>query len=133
MRKDEKIMQKRAISWIWAIMIGLSAIPVMLTACSRPESGKNEKKTALAEKKEGPGVVLLSEEKQKASGIEVQKVSLDSLSIPLSTSAVIQQNADKVSRVSPRVTGRIVKVMASQGDRVKAGQPLAYLDSGSAT
>jgi cobalt-zinc-cadmium efflux system membrane fusion protein len=27
------------------------------------------------------------------------------------------------------VTGRITRVLASQGDRVKAGQPLAYLDS----
>jgi len=141
MRRDEKIMQKRAIRWIGVIMVGLSTIAVMVTACSRTESGKEEKKPALAEKKEHtekkeraekkeePGVVVLSQEKQKASGIELHRVSLESVSIPLSTTAVIELNADKVSKVSPRVTGRIVSVMASQGDRVKAGQSLALLDS----
>jgi len=141
MRKGEKIMRRRAIRWIGVIMIGLSTIAVMLTACSRTESGKEEKKPALAEKKEDggkkesagkkeePGIVVLSQEKQKASGIELHRVSLEAVSIPLSTSAVIELNADKVSRVSPRVTGRIVRVMASQGDRVKAGQSLALLDS----
>jgi cobalt-zinc-cadmium efflux system membrane fusion protein len=138
MRKDEKIIQKRAISWMWVIMIGLFAVVAMFAACGKKESEKEEKKSATAEKTEKKeahdkneehGVVVLSEEKQKASGIEVQKVSLDSVSIPLSTTAVIELNADRVSKVSPRVTGRVVRVLASQGDRVKAGQPLAYLDS----
>ncbi len=94
-------------------------------------AGKKEhaEKKEGAEKKEEPGIVVLSQEKQKASGIELHRVSRESVSIPLSTSAVIELNADKVSKVSPRVTGRVVSVTASQGDRVKAGQSLALLDS----
>ncbi len=47
MRRDEKILQKRAIRWIWVIMVGLSTIAVMWTACSRTEPGKEEKKTGI--------------------------------------------------------------------------------------
>ncbi|WP_163066638.1 efflux RND transporter periplasmic adaptor subunit, partial [Acinetobacter baumannii] len=34
-----------------------------------------------------------------------------------------------IARVAPRVEGRIVGVSANLGDQVKAGQPLATLDS----
>ena len=36
---------------------------------------------------------------------------------------------DRAARISPRVTGKAVKIIASQGDRVKEGQVLAYIDS----
>lgn len=43
--------------------------------------------------------------------------------------ATIQANQDRLAHVAPRVPGRIVKVNASLGDRVKPGQALATLDS----
>jgi cobalt-zinc-cadmium efflux system membrane fusion protein len=46
-----------------------------------------------------------------------------------SATAVIEMNMDRSAKISPRVTGRAVRIIASQGDRVKAGQALAYLDS----
>ncbi|MEK6672359.1 MAG: efflux RND transporter periplasmic adaptor subunit, partial [Nitrospirota bacterium] len=99
--------------------------------CGKKESPKDEKPSAAVEKKEKeePGVVTLSQEKQKASGIEVQKVVHESISAPISATAVIELNADRVSKISPRTAGRIVKLIASLGDRVKAGQALAYFDS----
>jgi len=33
------------------------------------------------------------------------------------------------AKISPRVAGKAVKIMASQGDRVRDGQALAHLDS----
>jgi cobalt-zinc-cadmium efflux system membrane fusion protein len=105
---------------------------VFIFGCGKKESPKDEKPTA--EKKEGhekeePGVVILSEEKQKAAGIETAKIALESISVPISATAVIELNADRVSKISPRTSGKIVKLTASLGDRVKAGQPLAYFDS----
>lgn len=94
-----------------------------------PAEKQKEEKAGKEEKKGEEGVVTLSPEKQKASGIELSRISMESISVPLSTSAVIELNADRVSKVSPRVAGRILRVMASQGDRVRAGQPLAHLDS----
>lgn len=78
---------------------------------------------------EEPGVVRLSQEKIKSSGIEVLKVVPAALSIPLTATAIIELNADRTSRVSSRVTGKVSRLLASLGDRVKAGQALALMDS----
>src|SRR4030042_278106 len=106
------------------------------TGCGRKESSKDEKPTTSAEKKKEkkkeekePGVVTLSSEKQKASGIEVQKVVPESVSVPLSATAVIELNADRVSKVGSRVTGKITRVTASTGDRVKARQELSEVEA----
>lgn len=145
MATNQKFTHRKSIRLI--CLVGALSAAVFLAGCNRKESAKEGKGTAVVEKKEDqetkqgpgtkegrepkkePGVVILSKEKQRTSGIEVNKIALESVSIPLSTTAVIELNADRVSKVSPRVTGRVVRVLASQGDRVKAGQPLAYLDS----
>jgi membrane fusion protein, heavy metal efflux system len=95
---------------------------------SKEASASTDTGEGRGEKKES-GIVTLSPEKLQAAGIETKKVSLEPLSALISATAVIEFNADKLSKVSPRVSGRIIKLLASQGDRVKAGQPLALLDS----
>jgi hypothetical protein len=71
MMNNEKVPRKIANRWILAITIGFLAVVAVLTACSRQESAKEEKKPATAEKsekkeapekKEEPGVVVLSQE-----------------------------------------------------------------------
>jgi len=74
-------------------------------------------------------VVHLSEEAQKASGIEVMTAALEPFSAPLEATAAIELNGDRVAKVSARTSGRLVKISASQGDAVKTGQALAYFDS----
>ena len=120
----------------WICLVGVLCIAVLLAGCDKKGSAREGKGPETVDKKEShettkeePGIVILSKERQRTSGIEVNKIALESVSIPLSTTAVIELNADRVSKVSPRVTGRVVRVLASQGDRVKAAQPLAYLDS----
>ncbi|MDA8215069.1 MAG: efflux RND transporter periplasmic adaptor subunit [Nitrospiraceae bacterium] len=122
-------MRKKFFTLILILLVGIA---VFISGCGKKESPKEEKPAT--EKKEGhekeePGVVILSEEKQKAAGIEVQKIAPESVSAPISATAVIELNADRVSKISPRTSGRIVRLIASLGDRVKAGQPLAYFDS----
>lgn len=123
------------------ILIVLSAA-VLLMGCGKKEAEK-EKQAAIEEKKEAghegehkgehegeePDVVTLSPEKQKSSGIEVKQVALEIAAVPLSATAVIEMNMDRSAKISPRVSGKVVRIIASQGDRVKTGQPLAYLDS----
>jgi membrane fusion protein, heavy metal efflux system len=65
----------------------------------------------------------------KAIGVEVQKAASEALSLPLTATAEIELNADRVSRISSRVAGKIISIAVSQGDRVKAGEPMAYLDT----
>jgi cobalt-zinc-cadmium efflux system membrane fusion protein len=75
------------------------------------------------------GVVTLAEEAHKAAGIEVQEAVLQALSAPLEATAVIELNNDRVAKISPRTSGRLAKLIAAQGDAVRAGQALAYFDS----
>lgn len=122
-------MRKKFFTLILVLLVGIA---VFISGCGKKESPKEEKPAA--EKKEGhekeePGVVILSPEKLKTAGIETAKINLESVSAPISATAVIELNADRVSKISPRTSGRIVKLIASLGDRVKAEQPLAYFDS----
>lgn len=87
-----------------------------------PEQEKHE------EKGEEKLLTLHAEEVQKA-GIKLQKLELQERNEQLIVTATIQANQDKLAHVGPRVPGRVVKVNASLGDRVKSGQPLAELDS----
>lgn len=111
----------------------------LMAGCGKKEGAKEGKTAAVEEKKQGghegehekeeTDVVTLSTEKQKSSGIEVKQVAFEDAVVPLSATAVIEMNMDRSAKISPRVTGKAVKVISSQGDRVKAGQVLAYLDS----
>jgi cobalt-zinc-cadmium efflux system membrane fusion protein len=74
-------------------------------------------------------VVHLSEEAQKASGIEVMTAALEPFSAPIEATAVIELNGDRMAKISARTSGRLVKISASQGDAVRTGQALAYFDS----
>ena len=121
-----------------ALLFVVMGIAVLTAGCGKKEAEK-EKHAAIEEKKEAghagehekedPEVVTLSPEKQKSSGIEVRQVALENTAVPLSATAAIEINMDRSAKISPRVTGKAVRIIASQGDRVKAGQALAYLDS----
>ena len=51
------------------------------------------------------------------------------LAAPIEATAVIELNSDQVAKISPRTSGRLVKLVAAQGDPVRAGQAMAYFDS----
>jgi cobalt-zinc-cadmium efflux system membrane fusion protein len=115
---------------ILALLAGLLA-GCAREATPRKEKVKTETPAALhkdEEKTEGHAIEL-SPEQVNIAGIEVQKVTLAAFKVPLSATAVIEPNNDRMSKVGSRVAGRITKITVTQGDRVKAGQPLAYLES----
>jgi cobalt-zinc-cadmium efflux system membrane fusion protein len=115
-------------------LLGMSILTV---GCGKKEAPEEGKTAVAAEKKESGhnekiaehGVVTLSQEMQKSSGIEVKPVAREEAAVPFTATAVIEMNMDRTAKISPRVTGKAVKIIVSQGDRVKAGQALAYLDS----
>lgn len=80
------------------------------------------------EKGEAHLLTLSAEEAQRA-GIKVQKIELQERAEQVVVTATIQANQDRLAHVAPRVPGRIVRVSANLGDRVKPGQALAVLDS----
>lgn len=119
----------------------LSAVAVVsaLAACGKGETaapGKAASSAAAEEKggpkkeegKEGGGLKLSAEEAQRA-GIKVETLASLAFADSITVTATIRPNQDRIARVAPRVEGRIISVSANLGDTVRAGQPLAVLDS----
>ena len=86
---------------------------------------KADAKTVAAEEK---GIRLTPEEQERA-GIKLEQAAPRAFENVVSVTATIRANQDRIAKVAPRVEGRIVRVMASLGDAVRAGQALAVMDS----
>jgi membrane fusion protein, heavy metal efflux system len=71
----------------------------------------------------------LSEEEIRAAGIQVQAVTEQAVHGQITATASVQANQDRLAHIQPRVAGRVVKVNANLGDRVRPGQTLVLLDS----
>ena len=136
MKKHNRNIRKRGLLVTLVLLLGLI---VLFGGCGKKDANDHDKEAKTAEHKQAghnekdhkdePGVVTLPQAIQKSSGIAVRPVTMVSAAVPLSATAAIELNLDRSAKVSPRVTGKAVKIMASQGDRVKVGQVLAYIDS----
>ena len=85
----------------------------------------SEEKSQSAEEKR----IKLTPEEQERAGIKLEQTAPRALENVVSVTATIRPNQDRLAKVAPRVEGRIVRVMASLGDAVRAGQALAVMDS----
>jgi cobalt-zinc-cadmium efflux system membrane fusion protein len=121
---------------IMILVLLILTLPFFVMSCGSkqekhgPEAvEKHSEKQGKPESKGEEGTVTLKPESLQTAGIKVEEVRLLPYGAVLSATAVIELNADRVSKISPRVTGKIAGVFVSQGDRVAAGQRLAMLDS----
>jgi cobalt-zinc-cadmium efflux system membrane fusion protein len=74
------------------------------------------------------GLKLSAEDAERA-GIKLETLSAAPQVDTITVTATIRANEDRVVRIAPRVEGRVTTVSANLGDRVRAGQTLATLDS----
>lgn len=130
------------------IALAISMATLSLAGCGKPESSSATAATQPAAQKpatpadmaadkpgekpaeHGEGEALkLTAEAIEAAGIRIEELVPQEISEQLIVTATIRPNQDRITHVAPRVPGRIVKVHANLGDRVKAGQTLAVLDS----
>jgi cobalt-zinc-cadmium efflux system membrane fusion protein len=132
------------------IVLAIALASISLAGCGKPEPSPTAaaqpaaaKPAAAADKahekpgehKEGEAEhgeeesLKLSAEAIEAAGIKVEELAAQEISEQLIVTATIRPNQDRITHVAPRVPGRIVKVHVNLGDRVKAGQTLAVLDS----
>ena len=79
--------------------------------------------------KAGGDIVKLSKEATAEADIKTERVSLGAIAQSLSLPAEIRFDADRVANVSPKVSGVIGKLYASEGDYIASGDRLALIRS----
>ena len=141
--KNSHSQQKSGLKQLASLLLVGSLSATLLAGCGdkpAPEQGVSQKtepanQGAQKSPPEKPGekaaekLLDLSDAEIHQAGIKIQKLDLQEKSDQIVVTATIQANQDRLAHVAPRVPGRIIKVNASLGDRVKPGQALATLDS----
>ena len=74
-------------------------------------------------------IIKMSDDAAQEAGIIVSRAELAPLDQSISLPAEIRFDADRIANVSPRVSGIIAKLYASEGDVVKRGDTLALISS----
>jgi cobalt-zinc-cadmium efflux system membrane fusion protein len=96
-----------------------------------PKSGEvaiTEKQTVGNEQAKAGGISM-NARKQEENGVLVAVAKRQSFAEVITATGKVEANADRIAHVSPRISGQIVSVPASLGDRVTAGQTLVTLKS----
>lgn len=75
------------------------------------------------------GDLVISQEAMDLAEIKVAPVAARLVSEKLEVSGVVQAGGDDLVKVTPRVAGKVVKLLAGAGNTVRAGQTLALLES----
>ena len=112
---------------------GLSAAALLL-AFALAGCGKGGAKDEHAGEKEeahneAEAELTLTSEEAARAGIKVEEIKPQALGETLTVTATIRPDADRLAHVAARIEGRITAVPAKLGDKVRAGQTLATLDS----
>ena len=74
-------------------------------------------------------IIKMSDDAAQEAGIIVSRAELAPLDQSISLPAEIRFDADRIANVSPRVSGIIARLYASEGDVVKRGDTLALISS----
>jgi cobalt-zinc-cadmium efflux system membrane fusion protein len=116
-----------------ALVLVVVALASLDTACSSrdttEETGRQEETHGVGDPGENEGIVELPPEAAARIRIRVAPVEERALSDILETTGRVDFDQDRLAHVSPRVPGRVHRVLATLGDRVRAGQTLAIIDS----
>lgn len=102
---------------------------ILVSGCGPKEEGHAHEEGPRPEAEHREGFVELTPEQRKVAGIETVIVGERSLRETLDVPGTVGSTSKGRAVVTPPVEGRIVDITASLGDRVRAGQVLATLDS----
>lgn len=90
---------------------------------------KTNEKNEKGEHAEAEAELTLTSEEAERAGVKVETLKAQALGETVVVTATIQPDPDRLAHVAPRIEGRIISASAKLGDRVRAGQSLATLDS----
>ena len=97
-----------------------------LQGCGPKAGGESEEP---APGPEATGVVTLTPEAAETAGIETDSARVREFRPAVQASGTVAFNARRFVRVTPRVSGRLEKVLVFEGEKVRAGQELGMLYS----
>lgn len=75
------------------------------------------------------GIITLDADAVKTAGIRVEPARMGPLSVSLTIPGTVAVGPNRGAKITPPVPGKVVRLLASVGQSVRAGQPLAVLDS----
>jgi RND family efflux transporter MFP subunit len=107
---------------IMMVLIGFSA--VLFQACVGKPGGSQE---AQSPEKSEEGKIVLTADASKTAGIKTEAVQWRTFFPAVKASGTVALNQKRYVKVTPRVPGRVEKVLAFEGDHVRAGQDLFWL------
>lgn len=82
-----------------------------------------------AERKSPPGEVWVKKEDVAEADIKIEPARVQRISTSITTSGRIVFDDEKVQHVYSPVTGRVIRILAKPGQRVRRGEALAVIDS----
>lgn len=113
----------RQLAWCLA-----AAIPMVGVGAAIRAGQKNEKPAAVEPAKPADGITVAPAGKD-AVQLKVEPVVTEALGGELKSTGTITIPPENNVKVTPSLQGRVKEVLVKVGDTVRAGQPLAYLDS----
>ena len=118
--------------YLFALVFSAIIFFMLLSGCSSKDVPDSETKAISSvpeESEANEDVIKLSNTEVKQSQLTVTPASKSAVQDQLTFTANIQANQNKLAHVTPRIEGKLSKVIANLGDRVKTGQILAEIDS----
>jgi len=104
-------------------------LALALAGCGKSGAKDEHAGEKKEEHSEAEAELTLTSEEAARAGIKVEEVKPQALGETLTVTATIRPDADRMAHVAARIEGRITSVPAKLGDKVRAGQTLALLDS----
>lgn len=105
------------------------ALGVAVGCGKKGGEGTEEHAGEKAEEGHQKGLIELTPEQVASSGIQSGRVERRTQAGLLEASAQIEAPPERQAKVGSRIEGRITNIRVNMGDRVKAGQTLAVVDS----
>lgn len=118
----------------------LTAFVVLLATLALPGCGRDQQKQdevpaaekSIAQPASGApekSLLKLGAEEARTAGLRTAPVQLQDVAERVIVTATIQPNQNRIAHVAPLIAGRLTRVDANLGDRVRRGQVLAVVNS----
>lgn len=112
------------------VILGLMLAYFVISGTRKPQTARPQNILTVGEKEAGKvGDLTLTAEAMELADIRLAPAEVRVVKEFLSVSGVIQTGGDQVAKVTPRVAGKVIQLLAQVGDQVRRGQTLAILES----